>query len=101
FGADRLHERRKVKALERRPPLIFVHLLLQAVADGDVREELADRPGVRRRSEAVLLFGNLFRNLDRVGANGAKTLGELFTAVTIHDASCVRSLILTSPCMIS
>ena len=49
-----------------------VNLLLQARRHGDVDQRLGDVAAIGRGTEAVLVFGNLFGELQRVGANGAK-----------------------------
>jgi hypothetical protein len=52
--------------------------------DRDVRQRLPDRPGLGRRLEAVLTFGHVLRDLDRVFPHGPECGRQLFSTVIVH-----------------
>ena len=84
FGGHLAEEAEEVEAHQGVAVIDEVDLLLQAGAHGDVDQGLGDAAAFGRGAEAVLLFGNLFGDLQGVGANGAEGRGHFFRSVISH-----------------
>src|ERR1019366_1085786 len=82
------NEGHKVEPCHRRTHVVAIDRQREPVRVGDVNQRLRDRARALGRPEAVLVFGNLFRNLQRVVADNAETGGDLFGSVVGHRADC-------------
>ena len=63
---------------------IAMNVHREAGDERDVHQELGDRTRVGRRTEVVLVVRNVFRNFQRVAADGSKRRREFLATVVGH-----------------